>query len=1729
MKTNQKQRDAVLGLLNFVEQVTGIRQAITKNYANAGWKLKLEDIDTSLPGIRALHAAPQEDGLVFSIARLNVPSCPELPEALRPLVIGHWQDLAWEPHWRSPMDELSAEPDADASEDGAEAHDSEKAIAAEQPALAALRDEWLRLRGAWLKSRALLIKNNELFDRFQTLRDKVAESNLKSEAVIGNYVFTSDPRLTLNQEAARYPLIVKPLTLSLTSTRDDLPLIEVRLNDEEPTRLMPEVVQTFANESVDFTALKPIEALITAMGPAPIGSEQLTEAVRKQSVHFSTACRWHERGEPLEGVESGIKFRIEEEPVILLQDRPTGLKEAIESIRNRIVETEDIPRHLLEIVCPGVNAEVHPESDRRPTLDEALAATAGEDHEILLTKPANSDQLAIAREIMRNNVVLVQGPPGTGKTHTIANLLGHFLAQGKRVLVTSHTQKALTVLKEKLPEEIQPLSVSMIGDRKDLEKTALELKDRLSSSSAVKLNAKIEELSAARKRLIERQKTVRTRIFELRLKDTQGPVYKGRQYALTELAQKLRSEEAALRHVVPGEVKEGPLPLTQEELAALYKTNGIWDAETQRELMFDLPSLDAVPTPEKMAQMHEELQRLLALRDSDTDAVEGEDSHSNARGEAYCDFVLKDGIKISLKAASKPLFLKMPDVDIPKKTQTDAFIRSIVRECIDDEDYGQYHLRLADELEAVDEAYRNLDKSRLAGNLSVTIASDDHEGVLKAVQWFLEHAPDGRPSFWKRHIDADCKAAVAAIAGVKVNGEAPADEAAFAAVREEAAYKLKEKAAADNWNKFAERFGTPDWASFGPKAAVKLTATYADQIRKAVAWHKESWLPFMRALDEADFETQGLPKRPAPGVNLADDTLNYAEALLLKAVVPLHDYLEIEHELSHVEAWRRNVTEVLAPFAQFSPTIKALEESVLTNPEAWARAHARLAQLLAAKPAFENRSTLLAKLRSTAPDWAQALADGAEGFAGHQAPADIDAAWDWKQLDLIYRSRLSESPESLQKESTALSAELRRNTAVLAAAKAWLACKKRLEGTEALSSLTKLATYMKRSQGNGKRTAIYRQEANRMLPLCQDAVPVWIMMIGDALRNFNSNARFDIVIVDEASQADLTALPILYMGEKIIVVGDDKQVTPLAIGTNDAAVDSFNARYLEGRVKEPKLYDAKVSLYSIIQNMAFPAHMLREHFRCVPDIIGYCNQLSYDGAIRPLRDSSTSNLKPALMTYQVKDAVNVNGLNEAECSAVINLLKAMIGDPAYQGKTFGVICMRSGKPAQINRLKAMMMTAFDPRVIEERQLICGSSAEFQGDERDVILLSMVDAAEPGVMLTKSGDGAEESNKKRYNVAVSRARDQIWVVHSFDPASQLKHDDIRRGLFSWIRQCNAGEADVVAIRREADSEFEVRVAKALIERGYNVEQQHAVSPYRLDMVVRCGGKAVALECDGERFHGGNPIHGDEQIRSDMERQTVLERNGWRFIRLRGAEYFRNPQLAIDRVCGDLHERGIDPEAVREAVEDDAVTKRILNAVERLEAGLEPECAPKCAPECDVPALEEPETIGPNHAEPQASGEALHEDAPAQSTEASTEAPEDEQRDGEATQETVSAPFSNAPFEAMLGMISMLEKEIAANKPEALDVVFASHEDGGKPCGIISGNGEPVVRLEQEGSELRIAVKAVKGLRARGIPAAEYTQDREFKIWRLSAQEAHSLSERFAAYILRTIEALDRNGD
>ena len=94
---------------------------------------------------------------------------------------------------------------------------------------------------------------------------------------------------------------------------------------------------------------------------------------------------------------------------------------------------------------------------------------------------------------------------------------------------------------------------------------------------------------------------------------------------------------------------------------------------------------------------------------------------------------------------------------------------------------------------------------------------------------------------------------------------------------------------------------------------------------------------------------------------------------------------------------------------------------------------------------------------------------------------------------------------------------------------------------------------------------------------------------------------------------------------------------------------------------------------------------------------------------------------------------------------------------------------------------------------------------------------------------------------------------------------------------------------------------------MVSEGYHIKQQWEVGAYRIDMVVLFQDTKIAIECDGEKWHST-----EEQIRQDMERQSILERCGWEFIRIRGSKYFKNPETTMKGVIDELNKKGIYPE-------------------------------------------------------------------------------------------------------------------------------------------------------------------------------------------------------------------------
>jgi very-short-patch-repair endonuclease len=149
---------------------------------------------------------------------------------------------------------------------------------------------------------------------------------------------------------------------------------------------------------------------------------------------------------------------------------------------------------------------------------------------------------------------------------------------------------------------------------------------------------------------------------------------------------------------------------------------------------------------------------------------------------------------------------------------------------------------------------------------------------------------------------------------------------------------------------------------------------------------------------------------------------------------------------------------------------------------------------------------------------------------------------------------------------------------------------------------------------------------------------------------------------------------------------------------------------------------------------------------------------------------------------------------------------------------------------------------------------------------------------------------------------------MWVVYSLDPDVDLKPNDIRRRLILHARDQHAHNNAIKVQEQKIESVFEKQVFDRLIRAGYRIHTQWPVGAYRIDMVVEGSSKRLAVECDGDRWHP------QEKLEEDMARQAILERLGWRFVRIRGSQFFRDPDKAMEPVFTRLRLLDIPPEGM-----------------------------------------------------------------------------------------------------------------------------------------------------------------------------------------------------------------------
>jgi len=534
----------------------------------------------------------------------------------------------------------------------------------------------------------------------------------------------------------------------------------------------------------------------------------------------------------------------------------------------------------------------------------------------------------------------------------------------------------------------------------------------------------------------------------------------------------------------------------------------------------------------------------------------------------------------------------------------------------------------------------------------------------------------------------------------------------------------------------------------------------------------------------------------------------------------------------------------------------------------------------------------------------------------------IADAWHWAQArDWIEKYIRKEDVPALTKRAKQIEDEINSIIAKLAALLAWSFFFSRFHEDHRRHMEAWQQSMRRLGKGTGKYAPRPRREAQEHLNKCREAVPAWVMplhRVWDTV--YPAPGMFEVIIVDEASQCGFEALPLFYLGKKVLIVGDDKQISPDAVGLPRDAVH---------RLMEEFLYDFHFKSSFDIESSLFDHGKLRygtrritlrEHFRCMPEIIRFSNDLCYsDTPLIPLRQYGPNRLPPldhVFVSDGYREGSNNRTINRPEAEAVVKRITEMCSDSRYNGKTMGVVVLQGEAPAAL--IETLLLDRMGAEEMERRRLGCGNPYSFQGDERDIMFLSLVAASNERI-----GPFTKAADERRFNVAASRAKDQMILFHSVT-CDDLSVHDLRRRLLEFFE--NTKPQSVAGIERDElekraaqdnrgivrppapfESWFEVDVALELLSKDFVVLPQYEVAGKRIDLVVEGGQARLAVECDGDNWHGA------DRYEADMQRQRQLERCGWEFFRIPESSFYANKGEALKPLWFMLEERGIFPGA------------------------------------------------------------------------------------------------------------------------------------------------------------------------------------------------------------------------
>jgi len=1172
----------------------------------------------------------------------------------------------------------------------------------------------------------------------------------------------------------------------------------------------------------------------------------------------------------------------------------TGFLQDIKRFQKKLRESKNI-----ETQIPSPAKKIVTElSDKKPLQtnggflsggglsSSSTASKIKQKSELFFPKAFNDSQVQIIDRLEENDGVVVQGPPGTGKTHTIANIICHYLATGRSVLVTSKGEPALSVLQEQIPEELRTLTISLLANErqgmKQLEAAVELLASLVSQTSLRELNQEAESNELRVKQLNKEIVQIDEQIKEWGLKQL-TPVGKKLTGAVSDITA-MELAQLVINDTGQHDWLLDKLGLS-EKYTPKFTDSDIAKIRTARRKVGEyiiyvgksIPNTQDLPDYANIAAIHDDLATSAKI------AENSKNSHIPPLA------VSVDQSVDRAKELIKPLQTLSALLTIfESKPWLRQIFDSWLENFIDPDGKTSLVNELLASLSSLVERRQQFVKT--------LVEIPEPFVCFESVQKALINLVNNKRGF--SIFAFGNKEEKNIIEQARIEGEEPKDVEKWQSVLDYVNYQDDMRKFIIKWNHAGQELELPEFEY-----------RYGSLFKTVQSTHKLI-SDTRSAASQWSFLNKEIIELFPHGINVSEIVRNKTEIEKTIQAIELNtsrislgaQRIKLQDLMDKLKKSNGDIANEIRVFVKI--TIGNPEHSSDSIIQKWQELVSELSRINKLSSDFQEIENITNKIsESGASIWGKSLkTEPLLETDDNLTPVDWFETWKWKQrkqyLDEIDGR---EQLKKLSEKRSTLDSDLKRTFSKLVRLKIniglHMSMTERVQGAlmRFASSIAKIG------KGTGKRAPRHRKDAYRAMQDCYGGVPCWIMPTWRVSESLPSDfGSFDLVIIDEASQSDISALPAILRAKKLLIVGDDKQVSPTAAFVAEKEILQLKHNFLR---EQPfaELFLPGVSIYDLA-NAVFPGQriMLTEHFRCVEPIIRFSMQF-YNEPLIPLRiPKASEKLSPPLIDVYVEGGRRDERkkINEIEAEAIVVEIKALVSDQKYNGRSIGIVSLIGAQQAKY--IQDELLVELGEDVFQKYRIACGDAATFQGKERDIMFLSMVVGAGQGAVMSK------RDAEQRMNVALSRAKDRMYLYRSIQESDLSNESDLRLKILRHFSSPMPQREHINNPLELCDSDFERDVYKRLIEKGYNIVPQVKVGAFSIDLVVEGeNDQRLAIELDGDKYHP------PEKWMDDWKRQRTMERVGWKFWRCWGSSYTLDPEGCIDDLIGVLNSMQILP--------------------------------------------------------------------------------------------------------------------------------------------------------------------------------------------------------------------------